>query len=291
MPDILHNTDNHLLRAAASIGTSSPSHFLRWAGWAGRKAGKTVNQFVHWPIIERFLVAPHICTMSNPRKVVELFYDVVSPYSWLGFEVLCRYRNVWNIDLRFRPAYLGGVMHLSGNKPPATVPNKALYMATDLVRQAQYCNIPLRSPANPFEAMFEKGSLNAMRFVTAVSEKEKVGDSLVEKVSRELWKRIWSADQDITEPGSLSEAGLKAGFSASEVEELLKLAKSQQVKDKLKQTTTEAMEHKAFGFPLIVCHVDGKPEVFFGSDRFELMAYCIGEKWQGPQPDKLTAKM
>ncbi|KAL6488915.1 hypothetical protein MHYP_G00026560 [Metynnis hypsauchen] len=103
----------------------------------------------------------HICTMSNPRKVVELFYDVVSPYSWLGFEVLCRYRNVWNIDLRFRPAYLGGVMHLSGNKPPATVPNKALYMATDLVRQAQYCNIPLRFPANPFEAMCEKDDQNA----------------------------------------------------------------------------------------------------------------------------------
>lgn len=35
---------------------------------------------------------------------------------------------------------------------------------------------------------------------------------------------------------------------------------------------------QAFGFPLIVCHVNGKPEVFFGSDRFELMAHCIGEK-------------
>jgi glutathione S-transferase kappa 1 len=33
---------------------------------------------------------------------------------------------------------------------------------------------------------------------------------------------------------------------------------------------------QAFGFPLIVCHVDGKPEPFFGSDRFELMAHCIG---------------
>ncbi|XP_036444656.1 glutathione S-transferase kappa 1 isoform X2 [Colossoma macropomum] len=206
-------------------------------------------------------------------------------------EVLCRYRNVWNIDLRFRPAYLGGVIHLSGNKPPATVPNKALYMTSDLERLARYCSVPVCFPANPFEAMFEKGSLNAMRFLTAVSEKEKVGDSLVEKVSRELWKRIWSTDQDITEPASLSEAGLNAGFSASDVEELLKLAKSQQIKDKLKQTTAEVMEHKAFGLPLVVCHVDGKTEVFFGSDRFELMAYCIGEKWLGPQPDKPTAKM
>ncbi|XP_066539275.1 glutathione S-transferase kappa 1 [Hoplias malabaricus] len=229
--------------------------------------------------------------MSNSRKVIELFYDVVSPYSWLGFEVLCRYRTVWNVDLRLRPAFLGGVMKESGNRPPAMVPNKALYMTADLNRLAQYYNIPLHHPSNPFEAMFEKGSLNAMRFLTAVSEKDKAGDGLVEKVSRELWNRIWSNDQDITLPASFLEAGLKAGLSAGEIEELLKLAKSQQVKDKLKRTTEEALEHKAFGFPLTVCHVDGKKEVFFGSDRFEVMAYCIGEKWLGPQPVKPTSKM
>jgi len=33
---------------------------------------------------------------------------------------------------------------------------------------------------------------------------------------------------------------------------------------------------QCFGLPFIVCHVNGKAEVFFGSDRFELMAYFIG---------------
>ncbi|XP_053494279.1 glutathione S-transferase kappa 1-like [Ictalurus furcatus] len=79
------------------------------------------------------------------------------------------------------------------------------------------------------------------------------------------------------------EAGLKAGLSSSEVEELLGLAISQPVKDKLKQTIQEAINYKlslspqAFGLPLIVCHIDGKPQVFFGSDRFKLMAHCIGK--------------
>lgn len=49
------------------------------------------------------------------------------------------------------------------------------------------------------------GSLSAMRFVAAVQEREKDGDKKVEQVSRELWKRIWSEDKDITEPASLSE--------------------------------------------------------------------------------------
>lgn len=44
-----------------------------------------------------------------------------------------------------------------------------------------------------------------MRFVAAVQEKEKGGDKLVEQLSRELWKRVWSDDKDITEAASLSE--------------------------------------------------------------------------------------
>lgn len=48
------------------------------------------------------------------------------------------------------------------------------------------------------------GSLAAMRFVAAVQEKEKDGEKVV-NVSRELWRRIWSEDKDITEPASLSE--------------------------------------------------------------------------------------
>lgn len=44
-----------------------------------------------------------------------------------------------------------------------------------------------------------------MRFVAAAQEQEKGGDQQVERLSRELWRRIWSEDKDITEPGSLSE--------------------------------------------------------------------------------------
>lgn len=225
------------------------------------------------------------------KKVIELFYDVVSPYSWLGFEVMCRYRNVWNIELRLRPAYLGGVMQGSGNKPPGIIPNKFMYMSKDLKRLSQYFGIPLQAPSDPFEAMFQKGSLSAMRLVTAVQAKEKGGDKQVEQVSRELWKRIWREDKDITEPASLTEAAVKAGIPEDMVKELLELSISKEIKDKLKLSTQEALDYGAFGFPMMVCHVDGKPEMFFGSDRFELLAHCIGEKWLGPHPNKTTAKL
>ncbi|XP_054477653.1 glutathione S-transferase kappa 1-like [Anoplopoma fimbria] len=225
------------------------------------------------------------------KKVIELFYDVVSPYSWLGFEVMCRYRHVWNIELKLRPAFLGGIMQGAGNKPPGLVPNKFLYMTKDLNRLSGYFGVPLQAPSDPFEAMFQKGSLSAMRFVTAVQEREKGGDEQVVRVSRELWRRIWSEDKDITEPASLSEAAMKAGLSDSEIKEVLQLSTSKEIKDKLKSATQNALDYGAFGFPMVVCHVNGKPDMFFGSDRFELMAHCIGEKWLGPQPDKSAAKL
>ncbi|MGH0115115.1 UNVERIFIED_CONTAM: hypothetical protein FKN15_070635 [Acipenser sinensis] len=163
-------------------------------------------------------------------------------------------------------------MHGSGNKPPGLVPNKFLYMTKDLQRLASYCKVPIQAPSNPVEAMFEKGSLSAMRFVTAV---ELHSPELTEQVSRELWRRIWSKDQDITTPESLQEAGEKAGLPADQLQRLLGLAVSQEVKEKLKLVTQEALNHKAFGFPLIVVHIDGRPEIFFGSDRFELLAHLL----------------
>lgn len=225
------------------------------------------------------------------KKVIELFYDVVSPYSWLGFEVMCRYRHVWNIELKLCPAFLGGIMQGSGNKPPGLVPNKFQYMTKDLKRLSEYFDVPMQPPADPFDVMFNKGTLSAMRFVAAVQEKEKGGDKLVEQLSRELWKRIWSEDKDITEARSLSEAAKKAGLSDDEIKDALEMATSVKIKDKLKGTTQKALDYGAFGFPVIVYHVNGKPELFFGSDRFELLAHCIGEKWLGPRPDTSASKL
>lgn len=37
---------------------------------------------------------------------------------------------------------------------------------------------------------------------------------------------------------------------------------------------------QAFGAPLIVAHVDGEPHVYFGSDRFLLLAHLLGKWWE-----------
>ncbi|ELU13911.1 hypothetical protein CAPTEDRAFT_157424 [Capitella teleta] len=227
--------------------------------------------------------------MASPTKrTVELFYDVISPYTWIAFESLCRHRNVWNIDLKLKPFLLGGVMQGSDNKPPGMVPNKGMYMARDLKRLALHYQLPIKMPANPVEAMFIKGSLSPMRFLTAIDLEQ---PNLVENTSRSLWTRIWSMDQDITEPASLLEAAKAAGMTKEMAQHFLGQLKSQKVKDRLKQYTEEGLDHGAFGSPTILVEdANKKKQMVFGSDRMHIIADILGEKYEGPQ-NQLAAKL
>ena len=46
---------------------------------------------------------------------------------------------------------------------------------------------------------------------------------------------------------------------------------------------------KAFGAPTIVVHMESGPEMFFGSDRFPIIAAMINQPWMGPIPNKKSS--
>ncbi|PKK30470.1 glutathione S-transferase kappa 1 isoform X2 [Columba livia] len=210
------------------------------------------------------------------RTLVELFYDVVSPYSWLGFEVLCRYQHIWNIDLRFRPAFLGGIMQATGNKPPAMLPKRAEYLLKDIKRMAEYYQVPVQISGDDFQRILGKSTLGAMRFITAIDMTQ---PRYLEPLSREFWIRFWS------------QVAGQAGLSSEVAQKQLEMISSSAVKNRLKETTEEAIKYGAFGMPTVVAHFNGEPHLFFGSDRLELLGSIIGEKWQGPVPSVPSHKM
>ncbi|KAM6167071.1 glutathione S-transferase kappa 1 isoform 2-T2 [Erethizon dorsatum] len=214
--------------------------------------------------------------MGLSPRTLELFYDVLSPYSWLLFEVLCRYQNIWNIELQLRPSCIAAIMKDSGNKPPAVLPRKAQYMTKDLKRLKQHFQVPLRFPKDFNSVILKKGSLSAMRFLTAVNMEH---PESLEK------------DEDIVDPQSILAAAQKAGLSTGKAQGLLEKSSTAQVKNQLKETTEAACKYGAFGLPITVAHVDGQTHMLFGSDRMELLAYLLGEKWMGPVPPALNAKL
>ncbi|NXI36345.1 GSTK1 transferase, partial [Galbula dea] len=215
------------------------------------------------------------------RTVVEFFYDVVSPYSWLGFEVLCRYQHIWNIDLRLRPAFLGGIMHATGNKPPAMLPKRAEYLLKDIERMAKYYQVPVQISGGDFQRIFGTSTLGAMRFLTAAGMTQ---PQYLEPLSREFWIRFWSQHQNVSQMDDLLHVAKQAGLSSELAQKLFEMISSPSVKNKLKETTEEAINYGAFGMPAVVAHLKGEPQLFFGSDRLELLGSILGEKWLGPAP-------
>ncbi|RWS22917.1 glutathione S-transferase kappa 1-like protein [Leptotrombidium deliense] len=220
--------------------------------------------------------------MSKTKIVVDLFYDVITPYSFIGFELLCKYRSIWpRMDLRLKPFLFSAVIKESKNNPPMSVQSKAAYIFEDLRRLSLMHHINVKKPSNFAELMSRNGTLRAMRFVTAIDLIAK-GES-TEKVSRELWKRIFSNEPglDVYEDNSFKEVAKNVGLNQEISEKCLKAIHDDETKAKLKQNTSEAIAAGAFGAPTMLVHLGEKPELIFGSDRMEVIAYLLGEKYPG----------
>nr|XP_053636754.1 glutathione S-transferase kappa 1-like isoform X2 [Cherax quadricarinatus] len=199
-----------------------------------------------------------------------------------------RYKNYWNVDIKLKPVLLAGITQATGNKAPMLVPNKGLYMTKDLIRCATYFNVPLNLVKNAFELIMVKGSLVPSRFLTAI---DLLYPEHLEGVTRALWMEVWNKDHDFTSIETLKEAGVAAGVTPVQLAHVQEYMTQQATKDRLRAYTDEAVQHGAFGSPSIVVHGEGESLLFFGSDRFPVLAQEIGERWLGPQPNLPHTKL
>jgi glutathione S-transferase kappa 1 len=204
-------------------------------------------------------------------RQLEFFYDIVSPYSYLAFVVLERYRVTWNLDLVLRPAFLGGVMAATGNAPPASLPARAPYLLRDVARNSRYFDVTMTMPDE-----FPGKTLNAMRLLIVVKD---AAPEKLSALSRALWERHWGQGKDVNDPARLADVCTTAGVDAN----LLARISEQATKDALKAATDEAVERGAFGFPAMFTDVDGDDTLFFGSDRLGQMAHELALPWRGPR--------
>jgi len=217
---------------------------------------------------------------------MDFYYDTISPYSWLAFEILQRYKSVWNLHIDFKPVLQPGITKGSGNNvidSYAKSRNKMDYLINDIERNGRYYQVPVRAPESPMYLLGVAGSLKQQRFLTAV---KKHYPDVLEAASREFWYRCWSEDMDATKDSSLIVIGNRAGLSYDEIAHVLEEMNKDEIKEALKKTTKEAIEEGAFGVPFMaVHHSDSNVETFFGSDRFEVLANRLRLKWLGPVPD------
>lgn len=207
-------------------------------------------------------------------RKVKFYYDIISPYSWLAFEVFCRFKKTWNLELDLCPFFLGGVMRSTENRAPSLLPAKAPYMLKDLMRQSEYYQISLQIPLN-----FLSNTILAMRLLTVVKAES---PNNLESLSRALWQRHYGLGLEITSIEAMNDCLVKAAISRAVADRYLTLTQSDAVKEQLKLVTQTAIDKGAFGAPTFFVETPEGEEMFFGSDRFHLVAQLLGFKWSGP---------
>ncbi|KAI1314820.1 Glutathione S-transferase kappa 1 [Mortierella claussenii] len=225
--------------------------------------------------------------MSSRARIV-CYYDVVSPYSYYGVNLMNRYKTQaqWkDVDVVFRPIFLPALMSGAKNPPPVTVPAKSAYMRADLNRIGTASGIPFKFPSN-FPAM----TVLPMRVLIAIQKQESSAkyDQCIEK------NEYWVQDKNITDTATLISALSPILGSDARVEELIQMASSKEIKQELIDNTQEAMDAGGFGAPLFMVKkagavADDKEIMFFGSDRFELMASILDLPYLGLAPKNIMA--
>ena len=202
---------------------------------------------------------------------LELFYDVISPWSYLCFEALQRYQQAWNLELVLRPAFLAGVFAATNNSPPISVPARAVYLLQDLARSSRQFNVPLQFPTG-----FPGNTIAAMRLLTHVAHAH---PSQHEALARGLWQAYWQNDRDLGSTSVLEAVCRDVGVDPA----CVALSSSPEVKAALRAATDEAVARGAFGFPAMFVQGDNGEELYFGSDRLSLLASEHHLPWHGPQ--------
>ena len=193
-------------------------------------------------------------------KKVEFFFDVGSPASYLAWTQLESIAQRTNAKIIWRPMLLGAVFQATGNASPAAVPAKGPYMLKDLQRFSNIYGVPFNF--NPF---FPLNTMHLMRGATAYLEEPEFQTYLAA-----IFNALWSEQLNMESPEVVAEVLTKAGI---DVTDFMARISETEVKERLKDTTEEAVARGVFGAPSFF--VNG--EMFFGQDRLSFVETALKE--------------
>jgi 2-hydroxychromene-2-carboxylate isomerase len=194
--------------------------------------------------------------------MIEFFFDVSSPWTWLGFEGVQPLAADLGEEIVWRPILVGGVFNaVNGSvyemraKP---VPAKARYMLKDLSDWARVQGLEIRFPPK----VFPVNSVKAMRACCWL------GQDCV-PFARAAFRAYWTEDRDISQDAELAVVAGEAGVDA---DAMFAAIAEDGPKAQLRANTDELIARGGFGSPTMF--VDGE-DMYFGNDRLPLVRAAI----------------
>ena len=198
--------------------------------------------------------------MAEP---IDFYFDFSSSYSYIGQHKLQALAKEHGREVRWRPVALGAIFKSLGSGPHSPETAKGTYVWNDVERSAAVAGLPYRWPKP-----FPYNSLMAARMFYFIEEKD---EAKAVEWARAVFEASFGQGRDCSDPSELAKVAGKLGLDFNE---LLDAASQDEIKQKLKQATAEAMQKGVFGAPTFFIGSD----MYWGADRIDQMHYFLGQR-------------
>ena len=187
------------------------------------------------------------------RGKVSWMFDVVSPFAYLAFHELARLPS--DVELKFVPVLLAGMLSHFGQKGPAEIPSKRRFTYRFVLWRARQLGLPMRfPPAHPFNP------LAALRLVVAAGSDRRAAAVVLDAVFRD--------GRDVTDPQVIADLARRL-----EVADAGRALSDTKVKQQLRDNTDWAISLGVFGVPTLVIG----EELFWGHDACGMALDYLGD--------------
>lgn len=195
---------------------------------------------------------------------VDVYYDFRSPYAYFAAWRIAQKRFVppVAIDWRWHPVSIDVLLNLQAGREPwaayvdPLAPAKRRHLVADVRRCAAFYGAPLVAPYVP-----RPDPVPALCAALLLEQHGTRSDLFVNAVFEEMWSRAGRIDT--------SDVLARCLRLASQGEELLDAARSEEAKAELTARTLKAYEEGVFGVPSFVF----RGEIFFGADRLDMLGW------------------
>ena len=186
---------------------------------------------------------------------ITLYFDFVSPYSWLALSQAESFAERHGIVWELRPVVYAALLDARGLVGPAEVEAKRRYTFHDVARCAEELELEfVGPPEHPFR------SIEALRTVCLFDSNPRAA-----VLAAALAHACWSEGRSLTDLGVLTEVVTDVGLDATGLDERIG---EPVVKGRLRGNTEQALEDGVFGVPTFV----HQHEIFWGHDRMRHLA-------------------
>jgi 2-hydroxychromene-2-carboxylate isomerase len=203
--------------------------------------------------------------VAGPLKV-EFHFDFGSPNAYLAEFVLPQIEKRTGVKFSYIPVLLGGIYKATNNMSPFEslrgIGNKPEFNALETRRFIARHNITTFK-SNPF---FPVNTLTLMRGAVAAQFED-----MFEPYFRAAYHHMWEDPKKMDDPGIFRDAFVSSGI---DIDRLIARAQQDDVKKKLIENTTDAVERGSFGSPTFFV---GR-EMFFGKDQLRDVEESIVEQ-------------